>query len=46
MRHPGQIIDSGSFVVTKADVGTYDTARKAKTEQLKKQFADTVLTCK
>ncbi|MFJ8504211.1 substrate-binding domain-containing protein [Streptomyces avermitilis] len=46
MRHPGQIVDSGSFVVSKADVGTYDAARKAKTEQLKKQFADTVLTCK
>ncbi|MEV6026333.1 substrate-binding domain-containing protein [Streptomyces sp. NPDC052036] len=45
MRHPGQIIDSGSFVVTKANVGTYDSARKAKTEQLKKQFADTFLVC-
>ncbi|MEV6056657.1 substrate-binding domain-containing protein [Streptomyces sp. NPDC052107] len=46
MRHPGQIIDSGSFVVTKANVGTYDSARKAKTEQLRKQFADTYLVCK
>ncbi|MFJ3306833.1 sugar ABC transporter substrate-binding protein [Streptomyces sp. NPDC086549] len=46
MRDPGQIIDSGSFVVTKANVGTYDSARKAKTEQLKKQFADTFLVCK
>lgn len=45
MRHPGQTIDSGSFVVTKANVGTYDAARKARTEQLKKQFADTYLVC-
>ncbi|MEU9288553.1 substrate-binding domain-containing protein [Streptomyces sp. NPDC048275] len=46
MRDPGQIVDSGSFVVTKASVSTYDSARKAKTEQLKKQFADTILVCK
>ncbi|MFB7509298.1 sugar ABC transporter substrate-binding protein [Streptomyces broussonetiae] len=46
MRRPGRTIDSGSFVVTKANVHTYDSARKAKTEQLKKQFADTVLVCK
>ncbi|MGW0998207.1 substrate-binding domain-containing protein [Streptomyces sp. NPDC002520] len=46
MRHPGQIIDSGSFVVTKTNVATYGAAREAKTEQLKKQFGDTVLTCK
>lgn len=45
VRKPGQIVDSGSFVVTKSNVGTYDNARKAKTEQLKKQFADEVLTC-
>ncbi|MEV5386620.1 substrate-binding domain-containing protein [Streptomyces sp. NPDC052721] len=45
MRHPGQTIDSGSFVVTKANAGTYDSARKAKTEQLKKAFADTFLAC-
>ncbi|MFL4908992.1 substrate-binding domain-containing protein [Streptomyces sp. MMS24-I2-30] len=46
MRHPGQIVDSGSFVVTKTNVGTYDTAREAKTQDLKKQFASTVLACK
>ncbi|MEU6553299.1 substrate-binding domain-containing protein [Streptomyces sp. NPDC046915] len=46
MRQPGRTIDSGSFVVTKANAGTYDSARKAKTEQLKKQFADTYLVCK
>lgn len=45
MRQPGQIIDSGSFVVSKADVDTFDSARKAKTEELKKQFADTYLDC-
>ncbi|MET9730414.1 substrate-binding domain-containing protein [Streptomyces sp. NPDC006458] len=45
MREPGVIVDSGSFVVTKADVATYDADRKAKTEQLKKQFADELLAC-
>ncbi|WP_326667765.1 substrate-binding domain-containing protein [Streptomyces sp. NBC_01257] len=45
VREPGQIVDSGSFVVTESNVDTYDNARKAKTEQLRKQFADQVLTC-
>jgi ribose transport system substrate-binding protein len=45
MAKPGQIVDSGSFVVTKANVADYDTARQAKTAELKKQFADTYLSC-
>lgn len=45
MKQPGQIADSGSFVVTKENVGTYDEARKAKTAELKKQFADEYLSC-
>ncbi|WP_186000322.1 substrate-binding domain-containing protein [Streptomyces malaysiensis] len=45
MRRPGQSVDSGSFVVTKENLATYDRARKAKTDQLKKRFADDVLTC-
>ncbi|MFK4105327.1 sugar ABC transporter substrate-binding protein [Streptomyces sp. NPDC019531] len=45
MKHPGEIIDSGSFVVTKGNVDNYDSARKAKTAALKKQFADDVLSC-
>ncbi|MFF1914701.1 substrate-binding domain-containing protein [Streptomyces sp. NPDC058239] len=45
MRNPGQIVDSGSFVVTKANAGDYDKDRKAKTEQLKKQFAEELLDC-
>ncbi|MGW1788441.1 sugar ABC transporter substrate-binding protein [Streptomyces tubercidicus] len=46
MRTPGQAIDSGSFVVTKANVATYDSARQRKNEQLKKQFAEKVLACR
>ncbi|MGW7622115.1 substrate-binding domain-containing protein [Streptomyces antimycoticus] len=45
MRRPGQSVDSGSFVVTKKNLATYDRARKAKTDQLKKRFADDVLAC-
>ncbi|MFF3176579.1 substrate-binding domain-containing protein [Streptomyces sp. NPDC057900] len=44
-KRPGQVIDSGSFVVTKKDLGTYDKARDAKTAELKKQFADEYLSC-
>ena len=29
---PGVVVDSGSFVVTKANVGTYDQDRAAKTD--------------
>jgi ribose transport system substrate-binding protein len=46
MRTPGVAVDSGSFVVTKTNVDTYDTARRAKTEELKKQFADELLSCR
>lgn len=45
MRRPGQSVDSGSFVVIKANVATYDRARRTKTTQLKKQFADELLAC-
>lgn len=45
MKTPGVVIDSGSFVVTKADVATYDTQRKAKTEELKKSFDSDYLAC-
>ncbi|HYZ29859.1 MAG TPA: sugar ABC transporter substrate-binding protein [Thermoleophilaceae bacterium] len=45
MRQPGQIIDSGSFVVTKSNVDTYDQERQAKTKELQKQFATSVLNC-
>jgi ribose transport system substrate-binding protein len=33
------IVDSGSFVVTKANVDTYDTERQAKTKELQTEFA-------
>ncbi|NED92781.1 substrate-binding domain-containing protein [Streptomyces sp. SID11233] len=45
VKQPGQVIDSGSFVVTKPNLGTYDKARDAKTAELKKQFADEYLSC-
>lgn len=45
MTKPGQVIDSGSFVVTKDNVADYDNARQAKTAELKKQFADAYLSC-
>jgi ribose transport system substrate-binding protein len=46
MSKPGVIVDSGSFVVTKATVGDYDAARQAKTEELRKAFDSQYLTCK
>lgn len=46
MVKPGQMVDSGSFVVTKENVADYDAARQAKTRELKKQFADQYLSCR
>ncbi|MFJ5261818.1 substrate-binding domain-containing protein [Streptomyces sp. NPDC088387] len=45
MRTPGVEVDSGSFVVDKANVADYDKDRQAKTEQLKTEFADKLLDC-
>jgi len=38
MKTPGVVVDSGSFVVTKANVDTYDDERKAKTKALQGEF--------
>ncbi|WP_424534970.1 sugar ABC transporter substrate-binding protein [Sphaerisporangium viridialbum] len=46
MTESGVIIDSGSFVVDKANVDTYDTDRQAKTDELKKTFDSQYLSCK
>ena len=46
MKTPGVEIDSGSFVVTKANVTTYDTQRQAETAQLKSDFDSKYLSCK
>jgi ribose transport system substrate-binding protein len=46
MSQPGVIIDSGSFVVTKADIDTYDNDRQAKTTSLKQDFDSKYLHCK
>ncbi|WP_155375000.1 sugar ABC transporter substrate-binding protein [Catellatospora vulcania] len=45
MATPGVIIDSGSFVVTTANVATYDNDRAAKTTSLKSDFDSKYLTC-
>jgi ribose transport system substrate-binding protein len=45
MKTPGVTIDSGSFVVTKANVDSYDTARQAKTTELKAAFDSQYLSC-
>jgi ribose transport system substrate-binding protein len=46
MKTPGVSIDSGSFVVTTANVASYDGERQAKTAQLKAAFDSTYLSCK
>ncbi|MER5627435.1 sugar ABC transporter substrate-binding protein [Streptosporangium sp. NPDC002544] len=46
MTQPGVIIDSGSFVVDKANIDTYDTDRQGKTDELKKAFDSQYLSCK
>jgi ribose transport system substrate-binding protein len=45
VRTPGVVVDSGSFVVTRADVATYDQERQAKTKELLSSFKSTVLSC-
>lgn len=42
---PGVIVDSGSFVVTKANVDTYNDERKAFADDVMKKFKDELLTC-
>jgi len=46
MQQPGVIVDSGSFVVTKANADNYDTDRQAKTDSLKSDFDSKYLSCK
>jgi ribose transport system substrate-binding protein len=45
MAQPGVVVDSGSFVVTQANVGTYDQDRAAKTTSLKADFDSKYLKC-
>jgi ribose transport system substrate-binding protein len=45
MAKPGVIIDSGSFVVTKANVDGYETDREAKTNELRQAFDSQYLGC-
>lgn len=46
MTTSGVIIDSGSFVVTQANVGSYDNDRQGKTDSLKQDFDTKYLSCK
>ena len=46
MGEPGVVIDSGSFVVTKANIETYESEREAKSDELKKDFDSKYLNCK
>ena len=45
MKQPGVTVDSGSFVVTDADVATYDQDRGAKAATLKQDFDTKYLSC-
>lgn len=45
VRTPGVVVDSGSFVVTRGNVATYDQERQAKTKQLLAGFKSSVLSC-
>ncbi|GAA2512316.1 sugar ABC transporter substrate-binding protein [Winogradskya humida] len=45
MAQPGVEVDSGSFVVTKANVANYETDRQAKTGELRKDFDSKYLVC-
>jgi ribose transport system substrate-binding protein len=45
MKTPGVIVDSGSFVVTKDNVDTYDAERVAKAAEIKSAFSTDLLTC-
>lgn len=46
MKTPGQYVDSGSFLVSKDTVSTYDAQRLAKTKSLIADFKSQYLTCK
>jgi ribose transport system substrate-binding protein len=45
MKQPGVVVDSGSFVVTKANVAGYEADRTAKTDELRKAFDSQYLSC-
>jgi len=46
VKDPGVIVDSGSFVVTKDNVATYDQERKDFADATMKTFQDELLDCK
>ena len=46
MNTPGLYVDSGSFLVTKKNVATYDTTRKLTSRSILKDFQTKYMTCK
>lgn len=46
MKIPGLYVDSGSFLVTKANVKTYDATRKATSKAILMDFQKKYMTCK
>lgn len=46
MKEPGVVVDSGSFVVTEANVSDYDAERVAESETIMDSFANDLLDCK
>ncbi|TFC91913.1 sugar ABC transporter substrate-binding protein [Cryobacterium breve] len=46
VKQPGVVVDSGSFLVTKDNVATYDDERQAASKKLKSLFSDSLLNCK
>ncbi|WP_028051229.1 substrate-binding domain-containing protein [Cellulomonas sp. URHD0024] len=46
MKDPGVVVDSGSFVVTKPNVDTYDAERQKESDKILDQFKNELLSCK
>jgi ribose transport system substrate-binding protein len=46
MKQPGVVVDSGSFVVTKDNAGTYDQQRRDFGKKIKEKFQTDLLSCK
>jgi len=46
VKDPGVTVDSGSFIVTKANVDSYDDERQAEAKKIKDKFQNELLSCK
>jgi len=45
MKPPGVVVDSGSFLVVKANISSYDAQRQATSKALKVKFSNQLLSC-